>query len=134
MSRQQRSRLFFGVGRSGEVLTGEKILVTGPAGKLAEPMLECLVHDNAASQIARFSAHGSRERAAALGVTARVCDLADGDFGDLPDDFTVVLHVAAHLGKDGDQDRAMRVNAEGTGLLLKHCRKARAVLIMSTAA
>jgi nucleoside-diphosphate-sugar epimerase len=31
-----------------------------------------------------------------------------------------------------DFDEALRVNAEGTGLLLQHCRSARAALVMST--
>src|SRR5262249_34885018 len=79
-----------------------------------------------------FSEAGSRERVEAAGVTTRVVDLATGDFGDVPDDFTYVLHLAAFLGTAPDYDGAIRVNAEGSGLLMHHCRKARAVMIMTT--
>ena len=82
--------------------------------------------------IARFSEEGSRQAAEAAGVTTRVCDLAVGDFSSLPDDFTVVLHLATFLGGGHDFDYALRVNAEGTGLLLSHCRAAKAALVMST--
>ena len=64
-------------------------------------------------------------------MTARTADLADGDLGELPDDFTYLLHLAADFSPE-DYDRALRVNAEGTGLLLQHCRKAKAALVMST--
>jgi nucleoside-diphosphate-sugar epimerase len=65
-------------------------------------------------------------------VTTRVVDLATGDFGDLPHDFTYVLHLAAFLGSAPDYDAAIRVNAEGTGLVMYHCRTARAAMIMTT--
>ena len=76
----------------------------------------------------------SRDRAQvdAIGVTTLVCDVGDGDFSELPDDFTYVLHLAAFMGPGLDFDHAIRVNAEGTGLLLAHCRKAKAALVMST--
>ena len=64
-------------------------------------------------------------------MTTRTLDLADGDFGDLPTDFTYLLHLVADFSAD-DYDRALRVNAEGTGLLLEHCRNAKAALVMST--
>ena len=51
-------------------------------------------------------------------MTTLVCDLGDGDFCDLPDDFTYVLHLAAFMVPGLDYDEAIRVNAEGTGLLL----------------
>ena len=65
-------------------------------------------------------------------MTTLVCDVGDGDFSELPDDFTYVLHLAAFMGPGLDFDHAIRVNAEGTGLLLAHCRKAKAALVMST--
>ena len=48
-------------------------------------------------------------------MTTRTLDLADGDFGDLPDRLHLPLHLAADFSAD-DYDRALRVNAEGTGL------------------
>jgi nucleoside-diphosphate-sugar epimerase len=50
----------------------------------------------------------------------------------VPDDFSYVVHLAAFQGPGHDYDEALRVNAEGSGLLLAHCRRAKAVLVMST--
>ena len=114
------------------MISDEKILVTGPAGQIAFPLCRALARDNEVWGLARFSNTASRERVDAIGVTTRACDLGAGDFADLPEDFTVVLHLAAYQGPDLDFDHALRVNAEGTGLLLAHCRRARAALVMST--
>jgi len=110
----------------------EKILVTGPAGQIAFPLCRYLAQDNEVWGIARFSEPGSRERVEAIGVTTRQVDLGAGDYGDLPDDFSYVLHLATFQGGGLDYDQAIRTNAEGTGLLLEHCRKAKAALVMST--
>jgi nucleoside-diphosphate-sugar epimerase len=100
------------------VLSGEKILITGPAGQIAFPLARHLAADNEVWGIARFADDESRARVDALGVTTRVCDLASGDFTDVPDDFTYVVHLAAFQGPGLDFDHAITVNAEGTGLLL----------------
>ena len=114
------------------MLSDQKILITGPAGQIAFPLAQYLARDNDVWGIARFSEAGSRERVEQAGVTTRVVDLATGDFGDLPDDFTYVLHLAAFLGTAPDYDAALRVNAEGSGMVLNHCRKARAAMVMTT--
>src|SRR4051794_33591084 len=114
------------------MLSGEKILITGPAGQIAYPLTEFLARDNEVWGIARFSNSEDRKRVDALGVTTRAVDLGAGNFADLPEDFTYVLHLATFQGPGLDYDWALRVNAEGTGLLLQHCRKAKAALVMST--
>jgi nucleoside-diphosphate-sugar epimerase len=116
----------------GEKLSGEKILITGPAGQIAFPLARYLADDNDVWGIARFSEEGSRERVDALGVTTVVCDIATGDFTGVPDDFTYVVHLAAYQGAGLEYDHAIAVNAEATGLLLAHTRKAKAALVMST--
>jgi nucleoside-diphosphate-sugar epimerase len=113
------------------VLRDEKILITGPAGRIAYGLARSLVPDNEVWGIARFSDPATRDKVEALGVTTRTLDIADGDFGDLPTDFTYLLHIAADFSVD-DYDRALRVNAEGTGFVLTHCRGAKAALVMST--
>jgi nucleoside-diphosphate-sugar epimerase len=113
------------------MLSGEKILITGPAGRIAYGLCRSLARDNEVWGIARFGDPAARKRVEALGVTTRALDIAGGDFGDLPQDFTYLLHIAADFS-ESDYDRALRVNAEGTGLLLAHCRKAKAALVMST--
>jgi nucleoside-diphosphate-sugar epimerase len=114
------------------MLSGEKILVTGPAGQIAAPLCRALAQDNEVWGIARFSAAGSRDEVEAMGVTTRAVDLADGDFSDVPTDFTYLLHLAAAIGPSTDYDQSLRVNAEATGLLLSHCRAVKAALVMST--
>jgi nucleoside-diphosphate-sugar epimerase len=112
------------------MLTGEKILITGPAGRIAYGLAKTLAPQNEVWGIARFSDPRSRDEVEALGVTTRAVDYGDGDFGDLPKDFTYLLHIAADFGED--YERGLRVNAEGTGLLLSHCRNVKAALVMST--
>jgi nucleoside-diphosphate-sugar epimerase len=65
------------------------------------------------------------------GVTVRQVDLATGDFGELPDNFTYVLHLAWLRADLSQLDEAFRANVEGAGLLLQHCRSAKAALVMS---
>jgi nucleoside-diphosphate-sugar epimerase len=113
------------------MLQDEKILITGPAGRIALPLASTLARDNEVWGVARFGTPGARERVEALGVTTHKLDLGDAEFDDLPDDFTYVLHLAADFSDD-DYDRALRVNAEATGFLLHHCRRAKAALVMST--
>ena len=112
------------------MLEDQKILITGPAGRIAFGIAKALAPKNEVWGIARFSDPAARTEVEALGVTTRALDLGDPDFGDLPSDFTHLLHIAADFGED--YERALRVNAEGTGLLLAHCRSARAALVMST--
>lgn len=113
-------------------LSGEKILVTGAAGQIGLPMARFLAGENEVWGAARFRADGSQARLAAAGVKPIRLDLAAGDYGDLPEDFTYVVHLAAYIGPNPDIDRAMRNNAEAVGLLMHHCRTAKAVLVMST--
>src|SRR4051794_37917825 len=102
------------------MLSDEKILITGPAGRIAFGLAKTLAADNDVWGIARFSDAAARAEVEALGVTTRTVDLAAADFGDVPSDFTYVLHIAADFGED--YERGLQVNAEGTGLLLAHCR------------
>jgi nucleoside-diphosphate-sugar epimerase len=113
-------------------LSGKKILVTGPAGQIAFPLAGYLAADNEVWGIARFGDPSTKEKVEAVGVRTVVGDLGDGDFGGLPDDFDYVIHFAALMAPGWDFDAAFRANAEGTGLLLSHCRKAKAALVMST--
>jgi nucleoside-diphosphate-sugar epimerase len=112
-------------------LSGEKILITGPAGRIAFGLARSLVAENEVWGIARFGDPVTRTKVEALGVTTRTLDIADGAFGDLPTDFTYLLHIAADFSPN-DYDRALRVNAEATGFVLEHCRTAKAALVMST--
>ena len=116
------------------MITDAKILITGITGEVATPLARSLAANNEVWGIARFSGARSvaaRERLHEQGITTRALDIGDGEFGDLPDDFTYVLHLS-WMRADLDQLQAsLRMNVEGAGLLLQHCRKAKAALVMS---
>ena len=113
-------------------VSGAKILVTGPAGQIAFPLASRLAQSNEVWGIARFGDGKSRERVEAAGIQTRVVDLEDPNWGDLPADFDYVLHLAAFIAPGEDYELALRINAEGTGLLMEYCRNARSFLLMST--
>ena len=114
------------------MLSDKKILVTGPSGQIGLPLVQFLAPHNDVWGVARFNQPGSREQLEALGVTTRSIDLSSGDYSSLPDDFDYVIHLAAFKTEGLDYNHALTVNAEGTGLLLQHCQKAKAALVMST--
>lgn len=113
------------------MLSGEKILITGPAGKIAWHVTRHLARDNEVWGIARFSDPAQQAEIEALGVTTRKVDLYDCDLSDLPRDFTYLIHIAISFD-NGSYDRAIRTNAESCGFLMEHCRNAKAALVMST--
>ena len=113
-------------------LEGKKILITGPAGQIAFPLAERLAEENDVWGIARFSDGKSRERCESAGITTRTVDLGAPEWGDLPDDFDYVLHLAAVIGPGEDYDASLLINAEGTGRLMSRFRDAKACLMMST--
>jgi nucleoside-diphosphate-sugar epimerase len=113
-------------------LAGEKILVTGATGQIGLPMVEWLARENEVWGAARFRTDGAQARVAAAGARPVRVDLASGEYADLPADFSHVVHLAAYIGPNPDINRALRNNAEAVGLLMQHCRGAKAVLVMST--
>jgi nucleoside-diphosphate-sugar epimerase len=113
---------------------GAKVLVTGGSGLIGRPLVEHLAPQNDVWAVARFADPAARERVEAVGATTRSVDLPSGDFGDLPEDFDYVVHLATYRGDSSDFDAALRTDAEGTALLLRHCRTARAALVMSAGA
>ena len=130
-----------------KTIRNEKILFTGLTGQIGFPLAVELAKNNEVWGIARFQDKARREETEKIGIvvhpatreelekleiTTRVVDLANPDFRLLPDDFTYVIHFGVFQGGGLDFDHALRVNAEGTGLLMSHCRKARGFFVMST--
>jgi nucleoside-diphosphate-sugar epimerase len=133
------------------VISGERILVTGASGTIGTALALHLAEENDVWGIARFAnaatrdketfsavatpspsrAFSTRERLESAGVTVRAVDLAAGDLGELPDDFTYVVHLAWLRADLAHLEDALRANVEGAGLVLQHCRKAKAALVMS---
>ncbi|HEV2362069.1 MAG TPA: NAD(P)-dependent oxidoreductase [Acidimicrobiales bacterium] len=114
------------------MLSGERIVVTGAAGQIGFPLADYLARDNEVVGVARLRDEETRARLVAAGIKPTPVDLASGDLDDIPSDATYVVHLAAYMAPGEDFDLALRVNAEGTGLLLQHCRSAKAALVMST--
>ncbi|HZP29598.1 MAG TPA: NAD(P)-dependent oxidoreductase [Acidimicrobiia bacterium] len=133
------------------MISGERILITGVSGTIGTALALHLAADNDVWGVARFAdtttrarehytavatpppsrALATREELEAAGVTVRSVDLASGDLGELPDDFTYVLHLAWLRADLAHLDDAFRANVEGAGLVLQHCRRAKAALVMS---
>ncbi len=114
------------------MISGEKILITGVHGAVAFPLACALAPDNEVWGAARFTDPDARSRVEASGITTVAVDLAAGDLGEVPDDFTYVLHLAYFRGGNDQFDESFRINAEGTGLVMQHCRRAKAALVMSS--
>ena len=132
------------------MISGEKILITGVTGSVARPLALFLAQENEVWGLARFTddtarqkeqydpltapslrALSTREELEAAGITTLSVDLGAGSFDEVPDDFTYVLHLAWMRADLAHLQDAIRTNVEGPGLLLQHCRRAKAALVMS---
>ena len=112
-------------------MLGRRILITGAAGQLAFPVAVDLAATNEVWGAARFSNPDDRARLEANGVRTGRLDLAAPNWDDLPDGFDHVLHFAAEI-IGSDYDRAISVNAEGTGLLMQRFAMASFLVVSST--
>ena len=113
-------------------MRGSKILITGPTGQVAAPIARALAADNEVWGIARFTDTAAREGLEQAGIRCHTVNLAAGDFSGVPTDFDYVLNLA--VAKSGRWDKDLAANAESVGLLMAHCREARAFLHASSAA
>jgi UDP-glucuronate 4-epimerase len=107
-------------------------LITGPTGQVAAPIARALAADNEVWGIARFTDTAAREGLEQAGIRCHTVNLAIGDFSGVPTDFDYVLNLA--VAKSGRWDKDLAANAESVGLLMAHCREARAFLHASSAA
>ena len=113
-------------------MRGYKILITGPTGQVATPIAKSLATENEVWGIARFSDPRARHDLEQAGVHCEAVNLAVGDFSSLPRDFDYVINLA--VAKSGRWDKDLGANAESVGLLMAHCREAKAFLHASSAA
>jgi nucleoside-diphosphate-sugar epimerase len=133
------------------VISGERILITGVTGTIGSALALHLAAENEVWGVARFADASTKakeqfhavatpaptneasplEQLDEAGVTLRAVDLAAGDFSALPDNFTYVVHLAWMRADLTQLEDALRANVEGAGLVLQHCRRAKAALVMS---
>ncbi|MGZ4675779.1 MAG: NAD-dependent epimerase/dehydratase family protein [Acidimicrobiia bacterium] len=111
-------------------MTDQRILVTGPTGQVALPVTLALAEHNDVVGLARFRDPAARARLEAAGVTCIETNLAAGNFHAVPADVDYVLNLAVVKSNRWDVDLA--ANAEAAGLLMQHCRRAKAVLHCSS--
>ena len=116
------------------MLTDKKILITGVTGKAVVPIAAALAKDNDVWGQARFAREEDRAAIAALGIRPCAADLDIGDLGEVPDDVDYLLHFAWMRADRDALALALRVNVEGAGLILHHCRSAKAALVVSSTA
>ncbi|MDT4933800.1 MAG: hypothetical protein QOK11_1692, partial [Pseudonocardiales bacterium] len=114
------------------MLQNEKVLITGATGQVAGPIAKALATTNEVWAAGRFSDPGARAELTAATVHCVALDLTAADFRALPSDFTAVLNFAVVKTNDFPLDLAGNVTA--LGLLMEHCRTARAFLQCSSTA
>lgn len=99
---------------------------------MAEPIVAALATGNDVTALARFRDPTAMDRMRSVGATILSFDLSTGDYGAIPDDFTVVLNFAVDRNYGSDFELQMRISAEATGLLMSRTRRARAFLQCSS--
>jgi UDP-glucuronate 4-epimerase len=111
-------------------LRNTRILVTGATGQVASPVAIALAAENEVIAIARFTDADKRARLERAGVRCVSVDLARGALDGVPDDVEYVCNFAVVKSNRWDVD--LVGNAEAAGLLMAHCRTARAFLHCSS--
>jgi len=115
-------------------LEGLKVLVTGATGAVATPIVRALSPDNDVYALARLRTSADVQKLRDNGATPVPFDLATGSFDDLNDDYDLVLNFAVRRSTDDDFEQEMVTGAEALGLLMQHCRRARAFFHCSSTA
>jgi UDP-glucuronate 4-epimerase len=112
------------------VIRDARVLVTGATGQVALPIALALAADNDVVAVARFKDADKRTRLESAGVQCVAADLARGSVDGVPADVDYVCNFA--VVKSGRWDVDIAGNAEAVGLLMAHCREARAFLHCSS--
>lgn len=113
-------------------ISGCRILVAGPTGQVARPVVARLAKNNEVFAIARYSKPEDEASIRAMGATTIVADLASDDLSGLPTDLDYALNYA--VVKTGDFDYDLAANGEGAGRLMMACREVRAFVHFSSTA
>lgn len=109
-----------------------KILVTGATGQVAWEVVQHFNEDNEVWATARFNDENKRKILEDSGVHCVAIDLASNDFSALPTDFDYVLNFAVSKDSATDFDAELNANAISVGMLMQHCKDAKAFLHCSS--
>ncbi|MCR9103863.1 MAG: NAD(P)-dependent oxidoreductase [Gammaproteobacteria bacterium] len=114
-------------------LANTKMLITGPTGQVALPVVEHFAKIADVYALARFRKEEDRAQIEALGATVIAADLAEPDtLAAIPEDIDYVLNFA--VVKSGDFDYDLAANGEGVGNLMMRCKNAKAFVHFSSTA
>jgi len=114
-------------------LSGEKVLITGPTGQVALPVVEHFARIADVHALARFRKEEDRDLIESLGAKVIAADLADpASLEEVPEDIDYVLNFA--VVKSGDFDYDLAANGEGVGNLMMRCKNAKAFVHFSSTA
>jgi len=114
------------------MLQGKRILITGPTGQVARPLVAALAPHNEVFALARFSKAEDKAAIEALGARTLTADLATDSLAAVPEDLDYVLNLA--VVKSGDFAYDLRANAEGVGRLMLRTRGVKGFLHFSSTA
>jgi UDP-glucuronate 4-epimerase len=114
-------------------LNNANILITGPTGQVAAPIVDALSKIANVTALARFNKDSAKEALQKRGIKVIRADLADkNSLAACPDEFDYVLNLA--VVKSGNFAYDLAANAEGVGNLMARCQSAKAFLHFSSTA
>jgi len=114
-------------------LTGKRLLITGPTGQVALPVVAAYAKIAEVFALARFLRDETAAEMRDLGAVPIKADLADpATLSAVPADIDYVLNFA--VAKSGRWTKDLQANAEGIGDLMMHLPRAKAVVHFSSAA
>lgn len=115
---------------TGVDLKDKRLLIVGATGMVATPIVRHLAKESEVFGAARFRDSKARDALEAAGVKTVTLDLSDPDFSAVPRDVDYVINLAVTHAPDFSS--ALASNAENLGLLMEHCKAARAFLHCSS--
>lgn len=114
-------------------LTGKRLLITGPTGQVAFPVVAAYAQTAEVFALARFHREEDAARVRDVGAIPIAADLADpASLRRIPADIDYVLNFA--VAKSGRWTVDLAANAEGVGELMMQLPSAQAVVHFSSAA